>query len=229
VSYTSSGGAAALKVAEPYAQNVIDAFNAIGTTPTTTTTTTPTKGNKATTTTTVPTEAHNLVGVDVLNASTVSGIAHSTGSALTNQGFVVNEVGDAPTNLPVGSSSEILYGPSGTEAAHTLASVLSGPVTLTPEASLSSSTVQLLIAGSSLSVTSSPGGTTSTTTVPTSTSTTIPGNVYANKQPEPWNPSPCTLGQSTQATPTTKPAKGTKTAKASGTTTSTTARAATKK
>ncbi len=154
VAYTSSGGAAALKEAQPYAQNVISQFNAIGSTPTTTTTTTPTKRRStSTTTTTVPTEAHSLVGVDVLNASSVSGIAHTTAAALTAQGFVVNEVGDAATQLSESGPSEILYGPAGTEAAHTLASVLSGSVTLVPDPSLSSSTVELLIAGSPLTVT----------------------------------------------------------------------------
>ncbi|HEX4433377.1 MAG TPA: LCP family protein [Acidimicrobiales bacterium] len=212
VSYTSSGGAAALKVAEPYAQNVINAFNLIGTAPPpTTTTTAPTKGHKATTTTTttVPTEAHGDVDVDVLNASTVSGIAHTTAAALTDQGFQVNEIGDASTQLATDGSSEILYGSSGTEAAHTLASVLSGPVTLVPDPSLSTSTVQLLLAGSGLSVTgSSSGGTTTTTTQPgPTTTTTIPSDVYANTQPEPWNPSPCILGQATSTTTTTKAAK----------------------
>jgi len=37
----------------------------------------------------------------------------------------------------------------------------------------------------------------------TTTTTTIPADVYANTQPEPWNPFPCTLGQSTQASPRT--------------------------
>ncbi len=198
VAYTSSGGAAALKEAQPYAQNVINQFNAIGSTPTPTTTT-PGKGKSTnTTTSTVPTEAHSLVGVDVLNASTLSGIAHTTAAALTAQGFVVNEIGDASTQLSDSGPSEILYGPSGTEAAHTLASVLSGSVTLVPDPSLSNSTVELLIAGSPLTVTS--GGSTSsgttTTTAPTSTTTTtVPSDVYLNAQPEPWNPTPCTLGQ----------------------------------
>ncbi len=208
VSYTSSGGAAALKVAEPYAQNVISAFNQIGTsTTTTTTTTTPAKGARTTTTTTIPTEAHSLVGVDVLNASTVTGIAHSTAAALTSQGFQVNEVGDASTQLSTSGSSEILYGPSGVDAAHTLASVLSGPVTLVADPSLTTSTVQLVLSGSSLTVGGAGSGGTTTTTVPTgptsTTTTTIPSDVYANKQPEPWNPSPCTLGQPTTTTTTT--------------------------
>ncbi|HEY5385572.1 MAG TPA: LCP family protein [Acidimicrobiales bacterium] len=206
VAYTSSGGAAALKEAQPYAQKVISQFNAIGSTPTTTTTT-PSKGKKSssTTTTTVPTEAHSLVSVDVLNASTLSGIAHTTGAALTAQGFQVNEIGDASTQLSASGPAEILYGPSGTEAAHTLASVLSGAVTLVPDPSLSNSTVDLLIAGSPLTVTSggSTSGGTTTTTAPTSTTTTtIPSDVYTNMQPEPWNPSPCTIGQPTTTTTT---------------------------
>ncbi len=210
VSYTSSGGAAALKAAQPYAQNVIDAFNAIGTTPPTTTTTAPAKHAKSTTTTTVPTEAHSQVGVDVLNASSVSGIAHTTAAALTTQGFVVDEIGNAATELSADGPSEILYGPSGTEAAHTLASVLSGPVTLVADPSLSTSTVQLLVANSQLTVSgSSTGASTTTTTAPTGppTTTTIPSDVYTNQQPEPWNPSPCTLGQPTTTTTTTKAVK----------------------
>jgi hypothetical protein len=194
---------------------MINAFNAIGSTPTTTTTTTtattPRGGKGArtttTTTTTVPAEAHNLVGVDVLNASSVSGIAHSTAAALTAQGFGVDEIGDASTQLNADGPAEILYGPSGTEAAHTLASALSGAVTLVPDASLTGSTVQLLLAGSPLTVTGSTSGGTTTTTVPaapsTTTTTTIPADVYTNQQSEPWNPSPCSLGQPTTTTTTT--------------------------
>ncbi len=210
VGFVTDGGADVLNEAQPYAQNVINAFNQIGTSTTTPTpTTTPAKGGKSTTTTTVPTEAHSLVGVDVLNASTVSGIAHATAAALTSQGFQVDEIGDATTQLATDGSSEVLYGPSGTAAAHTLASVLSGPVTLVPDPGLSGSTIQLLIAGSQLTVTGSSGATTPTTAPgpTTTTTTTIPSDVYANTQPEPWNPSPCTLGQPTQATPTTKAVK----------------------
>ena len=144
------------------------------------------------------------MGVNVLNASTVSGIAHTTATALTAQGFDVTEVGNAATELPASGASEILYGPSGLEAAHTLASVLGGPVTLVPDASLSGQPVSLLIASSQLTVTGSSGQTTTTTT-PTgpTTTTTIPADVYTNTQPEPWNPFPCTIGQPTSATPTT--------------------------
>jgi LCP family protein required for cell wall assembly len=197
--YVSSGGADVLKEAQPYAQNVINAFNRIGTTP-----------PAPTTTTTAPTEAHSLVDVDVLNASTVNGIAHTTAAALTAQGFDVTGTGNASTQLASGDPSEILYGRSGTEAAHTLASVLGGPVTLVADPSLSGQTVSLLVAGSQLTV-NAPSGVGAGPT--TTTTTTIPSDVYANKQLEPWNPFPCNPGQPnqpTQATPTTAPKTVTK-------------------
>jgi LCP family protein required for cell wall assembly len=209
VAYTSSGGASALKEAQPYAQNVIASFNAIGTTPPTTTTTTAPKVSKTTTTTTTPRLPASQVSVDVLNASSVNGIAHTAAAALTAQGFQVNEVGDASTQLSSGSPPEILYGPTGTEAANTLASAIAGSVTLVPDASLTGSTVELLVAGTAPTV-GAPGSssngttaTTTTTTAPSSTTTTTPSDVYTNLQPEPWNPSPCTLGQPAASTTTT--------------------------
>jgi hypothetical protein len=212
-SLVTDGGADVLQEAQPYAQNMINAFNAIGSTPPPTTTTTTVaqgKGGKTTTTTT-PTEAHSLVGVNVLNASTVNGIAHTTGLGLTAQGFHIDQIGNAATPLSTGAASEILYGPSGAEAAHTLAAVLGGPVTLVPDPTLTGQTVSLLIAGSQLTVSGSPaGGTTTTTTTTAPTPTTIPGNVYTNTQVESWNPSPCTLGQPAQATPTTTAHKAVK-------------------
>ncbi len=200
--YVTDGGADVLKAAQPYAQDMIDAFNQIGTSAAT-----PPKGGRTTTTTTtMPTEAPSLVDVSVLNASTVNGIAHATAAALTAQGFDVTDIGDASTELSPSGPSEILYGPSGSAAANTLAAVLSGPVTLVPDPSMSGAAVSLLLAGSTLTVTgsSATGATTTTTTAPTaSTTTTIPTDVYTNTQPEPWNPYPCTLGQPTQASPTT--------------------------
>ena len=140
----------------------------------------------------------------------MSGIAHTTAAALTHQGFHVTEIGDASTQLRADSSSEILYGPSGTEAAHTLASALSGPVTLVADPSLSGQTVQLLDRRVAVDrdgavdrnhhhhdddVADRAGHGTTTTT-------TIPSDVYTNTQPEPWNPFPCTLGQPTPTTST---------------------------
>jgi hypothetical protein len=219
--YVTDGGADVLKEAQPYAQNMIDAFNAIGGVPSATAVAnTHARGTATTTTTTIP---HGQVSIDVLNASTVSGVAHLVAASLGTQGYTINEIGDATTPLS-GTSSEILYGPAGAAAAQTLAAQLRGPVTTVADSSLSGQTIQLLVAGTSLSVntgTSNSGstgaGTTTTTTtsaIPTgpttTTTTTIPSDVYTNTQPEPWNPFPCTLGATTQAapkTPTTLKAK----------------------
>jgi len=210
---------------------MISAFNAIGAPPPATAVANSKgargSGNGTTTATTIP---HGQVSVDVLNASSDSGVAHLVAAVLDTQGFTINEIGDASTPLS-GTSSEILYGPSGAAAAATLATQLRGPVTSVADPNLSGQTIQLLVAGTSLSVstsTSSSGssnsgstgaGTTTTTTSvvatgpTTTTTTTIPSDVYTNTEPEPWNPFPCTLGATTQAapkTPTTLKAKGKK-------------------
>jgi hypothetical protein len=154
----------------------------------------------------VPPLPHGAVDVNVLNASNVSDIAHTTATALTAQGFTVAQIADASTPLAPGEPSEILYGPSGYGAALTLDSVLRGPVTYVSDSSLRGQTVTLMVAGSALTVTgASAAGATTTTTVSggSTTTTTIPADVYTNTQPEPWNPFPCTLGQSTQASPST--------------------------
>ncbi len=152
-SFVTDGGADVLQEAQPYAQNMIAAFNAIGASPTVTPVAA-TKGKGAVTTTTTTTIPHSQVSVDVLNASTANGVAHLVAGALAIDGFTINEVGDASTPL-TGSSSEILYGPDATQSAQTLAAELSGPVTLVPDSSLTSSTVQLLVDGTSLMVKSS--------------------------------------------------------------------------
>jgi LCP family protein required for cell wall assembly len=204
--FVTDGGADVLKEAQPYAQNLIDAFNQIGIAPAPTTA--PVKASETTSPTTVPTEVHSQVDVNVLNASALNGIAHTTATALGAQGFHVAQIGDATSPLAAGSPSQILYGPNGRVGAATLASVLSGPVTMATDPSLSGQTVSLLIAGPQLTVTgASAGGITTTSPAPiaptTTTTTTIPPDVYANTQLEPWNPFPCTLGQATQASPTT--------------------------
>jgi LCP family protein required for cell wall assembly len=213
IGFTTDGGASVLKLAQPYAKNMIFDFDLIGVAPPKAAA--PVK--KGTTTTTVPTEAHRLVSVDVLNASTVNGVAHTTATALTAQGFTVSGIGNALSPLAAGVPSEVLYGPTGHEAAVTLQAVLGGPVTLVPDPSLNGQTVSLVVAGSQLTVTGSPSAGTTTTTTPTgpttTTTTTIPGDVYSNTQPEPWNPFPCTLGQTTQAVPRTTTTKATKATK----------------
>jgi LCP family protein required for cell wall assembly len=218
IGYVTGGGADVLEMAQPYAFKTITAFNSIGA-PVPPSATVASRGHATststtTTTTTVPTEAHGLVNVTVLNASTVNGLAHIEAAAIASQGFHVSEIGDAATPLASGTS-QILYGPSGKEAALTLASVLTGPVTTVADPNLNGQDVSLLVASAALRVTavagaSAPGkgSPASTTTVPavpapTTTTTTIPADVYTNSQIEPWNPYPCTLGAPAPASPKT--------------------------
>jgi LCP family protein required for cell wall assembly len=212
-SYVTDGGADVLQMAEPYAQNMIDAFNAIGTAPPAppvTPATHPTKGGKGTATTTTTTLPHGQVKVDVLNASSdqAGALAGLVSATLRGDGFTIGEVANASSPLD-GTDSEILYGPAGLRAAQTLNAELRGPVTLVADPSLTGSTVQLLVAGTSLIVStpSNPGhagNSGAVTTGPTTTTTTtIPPDVYTNTQKEPWNPFPCTLGATTQASPQT--------------------------
>ena len=189
-SYVTDGGADVLLEAQPYADNMIKAFNQIGLP----------KPKPKPPAVKTPTLAHNLVDVQVFNADAVSGMAHETATALADDGYDVVEVGDAPTPFPAGKPEEIWYGPEGQEAAHTLGASVKGPITYVSDPSLTGNTVALFIVGSTLSVkttTSTSTSTSSTTTTypgePTTT-TTIPGDVYTNKQQEPWNPVPCTLG-----------------------------------
>ncbi len=215
-SYVTSGGADELQVAQPYANQMIAAFLAEGTTPTpasTTTTTsksagpsksTSTSTSTAPTTTTTTTPPPSSVEVRVLNGRGVAGVAASTASKLTSAGFKVVSTGDAP-NFNY-TASQIQYGPDGAAAAATLAAHVEGSVTLVPDSSLTGSEVNLIIgsdlegisATASSTTTTTGGATTSTststtTTTPSSTPTTIPGDVYTNTQQEPWNPTPCTL------------------------------------
>ena len=222
-SFVTDGGADVLQAAEPYAQNMIDAFNAIGATPPATPVAHAGKIGKGTPTTTTTTLPHGQVNVDVLNASSdqAGSLAGLVSATLRLDGFTIGEVANASSPLS-GTSSEILYGPAGLQAAQTLHAELRGPVTLVADPALGGSTVQLLVAGTSLIVStpSNPGhpgnsgaggnSGTSGTGPTTTTTTTIPPDVYANTQKEPWNPYPCTLGASSQASPrTSTTAKGT--------------------
>ena len=202
IGFTTAGGADVLQEAQPYAQQMIDAFNHIGAPKPK-----PVRP-KSNTTTTAPPLNPGQVDVQVLNASTVSGIAHTTATALGDQGFQIAEIGNASTPLGAGKPSEIQYGPSGYPAALTLGSALGGPVTYVADSSLSGNTVSLLVAGSGLSVHAPSASITTTTQAGGATTTTIPADVVTNTQPEPWNPYPCTLGASQQAP---KPSKTTTT------------------
>ena len=210
-SFVTDGGADVLQMAQPYAQSMIEAFNAIGTTPPATPAVHAGKHGKAAPTTTTTTLPHGQVNVDVLNASSdpADELAGLVAAALHLDGFTIGEVANASSPLG-GTSSEIIYGPEGLQSAQTLDAELRGPVTMVADPSLSASTVQLLVAGTSLIVSTSsnpgqPGNAGSSGTGPTTTTTTtIPADVYTNTQKEPWNPYPCTLGATTQASPKTQ-------------------------
>ena len=199
IGYTTAGGAAVLKEAQPYAQEMIDVFNKIGTAPPK-----PAHSGSTTTSSTLPVSPAQ-VDVEVLNASAVSGIAHSTATALGDEGFQITEIGNAASPLGANKPSEIRYGPSGYGAALRLGSALGGPVTYVADSGLSGNTVSLLIASSALTVHAPLATTTTTTTPGAGTTTTIPSDVVTNTQAEPWNPYPCTPGaaQASPKTPTT--------------------------
>ncbi len=187
-SYVTDGGADVLLAAQPYADQMIAAFNQLG----------EPKQNPATTTTTAPPLANNLVSVNVLNASGGGLLATETAQALRKDGFQISGINNAPSVIAAGDPSEIFYGPTGLPAAKTLAASLQGKVSYVPDPSLTGNNVNLWVANATLTVT------TTTTTTPTGTgTTTLPGNVYTNTQPEAWNPVPCTLGASANQTPAT--------------------------
>jgi LCP family protein required for cell wall assembly len=201
-SYVTDDGADVLLAAQPYADQMVAAFDQLGV---------PKPKPSATTTTTAPPLADSAVAVDVLNASGGGLLATDTAEGLRKNGFEITGIDNAPSLIPAGEPSEIYYGPSGLPAAQTLADSLKGSVTYVPDSSLTGNDVTLWIANASLTV--KPSSTTTTTTVPA----TPPGEVYTNTQPEPWNPVPCTLGApATTTTVTTAKAKPAKAAKESG-------------
>jgi len=186
-SYVTGGGADVLLAAQPYASQMIAAFNQLGE---------PAPNPATTTTTTAPPLANSAVSVNVLNASGGGLLATDTAQGLRQHGFVITGVNNAPSVLAAGDPSEIFYGPSGLPAAKTLAASLAGKVKYVPDPALTGNNLNLWVANATLTVT-----TTTTTTQPgngSTTPTTIPGNVYTNTQPEPWNPVPCTLGASSK-------------------------------
>ena len=204
VGYTTAGGAAVLKEAQPYAQQMVTAFNKIGAVQ-------PKPAHSgSTTTSSTPPVSPGEVDVQVLNASTVSGIAHSTATALGDEGFQVTEIGNASSPLGAGEASEIRYGPSGYGAALTLGSALGGPLTYVADSGLSGNTVSLLIAGSALTVHPPSAATTTTTPGAGTSTTTVPADVETNTQSEPWNPYPCTPGAAQASPKTSTTAKGSK-------------------
>jgi LCP family protein required for cell wall assembly len=211
-SYVTDDGADVLLAAQPYADQMVAAFNQLGV---------PKPKPSATTTTTAPPLANSAVAVDVLNASGGGLLATDTAEGLRKNGFEITGIDNAPSLIPAGAPSEIYYGPSGLPAAHTLADSLQGKVTYVPDSSLSGNALSLWVASAALTVTTPTTSTTTNTTTTTSTipgspttTTTIPGDVYTNTQPEAWNPVPCTLGAPATTTTTTLKVAKVKTGKA---------------
>jgi LCP family protein required for cell wall assembly len=210
--FVTDGGADVLLAAQPYAAQQIATFNLIGL---------PKPPPGTTTTTTAPPLPNNAVTVNVLNASGGGQLASQTASSLEQDGFMVNGINNAQSVIPSGSPSQILYGPSGLPAAHTLGDALTGSVTYVADPTLSGNNLTLMVANDQLSVSTT---TTTTTTAPGTTPTTIPSDVVTNTQPEPWNPVPCTLGApptTTTTTTTVATAKGAQKAKTTPKATST--------
>ena len=182
--YVTDGGADVLLAAQPYADQMISEFNQ--------------------TRTAQATADHDhdhppgprAVTVDVLNASGGGELAGQTAAGLTQNGFVVSGINNAPSVIASGAPSEIFYGSGGLPAAHTLGDALHGAVTYVTSPYLSGNNLTLWVANAQLTV---PTTTTTTTTTPGSatTPTTVPSDVVTNTQSEPWNPVPCTLGSTT--------------------------------
>ncbi len=188
--YTTDGGAQVLGEAEPYAAQTVYAFNLQGT---------PKPKPSATpTTTTVPTEAPGSVQVQVLNGYGGVNAAGDAASQLEAAGFVVSSVGDASTYTY--TTTTIESGPGGQTAADTVAASVGGATTMTSDPSLGNDQVTLIV-GSTFTGAHAPGAAPSTTSPPSTapatpgstTTTTIPSNVYTNDQLEPWNPVPCQM------------------------------------
>jgi len=198
--FTTAGGADVLGEAQPYAERMITQFDALGSTPAPAAPSRRPAASSTTTTTTVPSVPPSAVTVQVLNGSGAPGQAEQTEVALQGAGFAVGTAGDA-ANYGF-TRSVVQYAPGHVAAARTLAGYLGGAVTLTADAQLQGDDLVLTTgsdftgvtgaAGSvGVSVAASPASpaTTTTTTAPA----TPAGDVFTNTQPEPWNPTTCTL------------------------------------
>ncbi len=124
------------------------------------------------------------VTVRVLNGSGTAGQAQRTADGLAAAGFKVADVGTAPSSAPAASSS-VAYGPGHQVEARTLAAHLQGPVTVSQDASLKTSTL-VLTTGSNL--VEAPSGPTASSVPP---STAIGRAAPDAAKPPAWDPTPC--------------------------------------
>jgi hypothetical protein len=115
------GGADVLSLQQPQAQQMITAFNTLGTT----------APKQTTTGTTVP---NSHVAVEVANGSGTNGQAAQAAAALNRLGYKATVTEDSPGyNF---TTSDIEYAPDAKAAAQQLGRQLSGTVTVTESASL---------------------------------------------------------------------------------------------
>ncbi len=97
----------------------------------------------------------------MLNAYGSGQLAPETALRLISAGFAIKGTGNAPSLIAGDNPSEIFYGPSGRQAAETLAQWLIGPVKEVSSANLSGNNLELWIANPLLGVKT----TTTTTTL----------------------------------------------------------------
>jgi LCP family protein required for cell wall assembly len=212
-SFTSPAGADVLNEAQPYAKDMIEAFNKLGVT-TAPATASPGGAKPAkpaqTTTTTSATLPPSQVQVEVLNGvNFTQPVASQTSAKLKEAGFGISGIGNATSHV---TTTEIEYAEGHLAAAQTVQIHLSGKTELVADPQLQGDRV-ILTVGTSLSAVTGLGGATGSSATGSSgtgaaatasggtgaggptTTTTVPPppDVYTNTQPEPWNPTPCTL------------------------------------
>ncbi|MGI8491704.1 MAG: LCP family protein [Acidimicrobiales bacterium] len=182
------GGAQVLGVQEPQAQQMIDAFNATGTTPRPTATTTPTN------TSALPRVAPSSVSIEVVNGSGVAGQAAQAVKDLAAAGY---RAGVNATTRAYVTGTEIRYAPDALGAATQLQAQVGGGATLVPDPSLAPTAYNLeLITGKSYTgvggagvggATSSAGGSSASAVSPSTargtTTTLAPAGTPATPAP----------------------------------------------
>lgn len=177
--FTNQYGEDVLQAAQPYADNMIKAFNSFGAT---------TSGSKSssTTTKTPTTVAPSSIHVEVLNGNGIAGAAGDAANDLTKSGFSVSGTGNASSYSY--AASEIQYAPGKEAVAQQLASAISGSTQLVSDSSLTGDNLVLTVGSTFNGLV---GSSSSSSTSSTSAGSTPPSNVVTNTQTEPWNPTVC--------------------------------------
>ena len=197
--FTTTGGAEVLGEAEPDGQQTITAFNQLGET-------TPAQDNAGGTTTTASTLPPSQVDVQVLNGvDFTQPIASDAAGELKRAGFVISGIANAAAAGV--ATTEIQFATGSEGAARAVAAHVSGATQLVADPQLHGDQVILTVGRTFTGVTAGSGTGTNATSTPetasggsttgsggsVSTTTTPPTQVHTNTQPEPWNPTPCTL------------------------------------